>query len=268
MRKTLGFGVVLAAVYLTGTFEVAYSQTGAAGGAGQGARAPSAVGGVVNNVEQQAAQATGLNNNATPAPAVPGPTTPTIPGPTTAGVAAPGAVTTTPANTYQTPGMTGAALNPAGTTTAYPGTTTNYSANYAQPGSYPGTYTGATPGYTGRTMPGMVGYNSVNPMGTTMAPPYYYAGSAGMPYATYSNPGYASGYAYPAYTNTTYQTYPVRQRRGLFGFGRRNRVVYPASPYGYNTYSNGANSPYGYSTYGTTTYYSTPGSYSYGTYPY
>jgi hypothetical protein len=141
----------------------------------------------------------------------------------------------------------------------------NNSSNYAnanyQQGAYPSTATASNPGYTGRDMPGMAGYNNVNPMGTTMAPSYYYAGTAGMPYATYPNAGYASGTAYPGYTTTTYQNYSVRPRRGLFG--RRGRVVYPATPSGYTMYSNGYSYPYGYSSYGTTTYYSTPGAYPY-----
>jgi hypothetical protein len=94
----------------------------------------------------------------------------------------------------------------------------NYAANAmtnAVPGLqqgayYPGTAPSATPGYAGRVMPGMVGYDSVNPMGTTMAPGYYYAGTAGMPYATYNNTpgygypyygGYGSGNGYPNYSN-------------------------------------------------------------------
>jgi hypothetical protein len=117
-------------------------------------------------------------------------------------------------------------------------------------------------------MPGMTGYNSVNPMGTTMAPGYYYAGTAGTPYTT-STPAYGTnGYS-------TAQPYMV-QRRGLFG--RRNRIVYPASPYGATTYQT---APSAYTTYGTTTYsttpgvynygnsnYTTPGTYRYGAYPY
>jgi len=169
-------------------------------------------------------------------------------------------------------------------TTATPNTTSpfppgtpgewNYQANPAngyapgvQRGYYPGTATAATPGYTGRVMPGMAGYNGVNPMGTTMAPSYYYAGTAGMPYATYNQTsagnspyGYGATTAYPStYAPGTYvggaPGYVV-QRRGLFG--RRSRVVYPAGSYTYRSY------PSGYSTYGTTTYYSTPGTYNYG----
>lgn len=172
----------------------------------------------------------------------------------------------------------------------YRSNSSNTYANRAEQGIYPGPATGATPGYTSRVMPGMGGYNGVNPMGTTMAPGYYYAGTAGMPYATYNSQGtngggmpyqygattaYPRSYITPGYNGTQIQGYTY-QRRGLFG--RRNRIVYPAnspgnaygsysaSPNGYSTY--GA-APSGYNTaYGTTTYYSSPGSYSYGTYPY
>lgn len=157
-------------------------------------------------------------------------------------------------------------------------------ANQANQGIYPGTSTAATPGYTGRLMPGMGGYNSVNPMGTTMAPGYYYAGSAGLPYATYNTPGNPAGtampYAYGAttaypttYMNRGYGGAPAQgysmPRRGLFG--RRNRVVYPASPYGSN--NNYGSYPSGYTTYGApgtygNTTYTTPGSYTNGAYPY
>jgi hypothetical protein len=297
MRKTLGFGVVLAAAYLTGTVGMAYGQ------AGRSAPAPrppatNPARSALGNVEQQAAQAAGLDNSTgTTAPAsgqpattvpgqsattVPGQSATTIPGqpattipgqpanmipgqPATT-VPASGAMTTTPANTYQVPGITGTQVNPAGTATAYPGTTTTYSSSYYQAGTIPGTYTGATPGYTNRTMPGMAGYNSVNPMATTMAPGYYYAGTAGMPYATGTTTGYA-----PTYGNTGYYTaqpygYTVPQRRGLFGglFRRRNRVAYPATtltnPFG--------SSPAGYSGYYTTTYTTAPGTYYYSTSPY
>jgi hypothetical protein len=222
-------------------------------------------------------------NAGVPGQAVPSPTAPGMP------------ATTTPANTYQVPGTTGTVVNPAGAggVQTYPGTTT-YSSNYYAPGArvgtYPGTSTGATPGYANRVMPGMAGYNTVNPMPTTMAPGYYYAGTGGMPYATYNTPGsYSSGNVTPGYYNTQAQTYPIQPRRGLFGFGRRNRMVYPASPYGtttnspygystygtttyspYNSsvYGNRAYSPSGYSTYGTTTYSTVPGTYTYGAAPY
>jgi hypothetical protein len=155
--------------------------------------------------------------------------------------------------------------------TTYPGAanTTTYSSNYytagPQQGVYPGTATGATPGYTSRGMPGMAGYNAVNPMATTLAPGYNYAGTAGMPYATGTTTGNSPAYGAPGYYTMQPQTYPVRQRRGLFGFWRRNRVAYPASPSGAMTYGT---TPSGYATYGTTTYYSTPATYTYRTSPY
>jgi hypothetical protein len=292
MRKILGFGVVLAAAYLTSTWEVAYAQ--GAGQAGGGGAARSALGGAVNNVEQQAAQDAGLtnpapNNAAVPGattPAVPGATTPAVPGTTTpavpgttipavpgqttgtvpgqniVGAPAPGTVTTAPANMYQTSGTTGNVANPAGTTAPYAGTTTGYTSNYYPAGTYPGTYTGATPGYTNRIMPGMRGYNSVNPMATTMAPGYYYAGTAGTPYAT---TGYAPMSTTPGYYTTQPYGYTVPQRRGLFGgLFRRNRVTYPVTNYG-NPYGT---TPYGYTTYTNTTYYAAPGTYVYSGSPY
>ncbi len=161
----------------------------------------------------------------------------------------------------------GAGMNHAAVGT--PGQT--YTPGLANQGIYPGTSTAATPGYAGRLMPGMETYNAVNPMGTTMTPGYYYAGTAGLPYATYNAPGYSGYNAMPyAYGATTAYptTYMVPRytptRRGLFG--RRNRVVYPASPYGgYN--SSYGSYPSGYTTYGNTTY-TTPGSYTAGPYPY
>jgi hypothetical protein len=195
-------------------------------------------------------------------------------------------------------GVTGA--SPANTVpgTAYtPGVGNPAQGNYAanamtnavpgfQQGTYPGTATAATRGYTGRVMPGMAGYNAMNPMGTTMAPSYY-AGTTGMPYATSNTPGYAGTagmpsayrattayprtYMNPGYSAAQIQGYPV-QRRGLFG--RRNRIAYPASPYANSTYGTYAASPYrsytygtypaGTTTYGTTTYYTSPGTYTYG----
>jgi len=113
-----------------------------------------------------------------------------------------GAVPTYPGNT--TTGI-GNAVTGYQAGTPYPGAAnmTTYSSNYSAPGyqagTYPGPSTGATPGYTNRVMPGMAGYNDINPMATTMAPGYYYAGTGGMPYATYNTPGYSSmyGYGYP-----------------------------------------------------------------------
>ena len=89
-------------------------------------------------------------------------------------------------------------------------------------------------------------------------------GGTGMPYQYGATTAYPAGYVNPGYNATQIQGYTV-QRRGLFG--RRNRVVYPASPYGASTYTYGAY-PTGYTTYGTTTTYSMPGPYSYRTSPY
>jgi hypothetical protein len=263
MRKILGFGVVLAVASLTGSPSVAYGQPGT-GNVVTSPRGTSVT--APGNLAQQATQAAGLSNPAGTTGAVPGQNVGAVPGQTIGGAPAPGTVATMPGNTYQAPGMTGSVMNPAGTVTGYPGTMTNYSSNYYQAGTYPGTYTGATPGYVNRTMPGMAGYNSVNPMATTMAPGYYYAGTAGMPYATYNTPGYAPTYGNTAYYTTQPYGSTVQQRRGLFGglFRRRNRVTYPATTYGspYGT------TPYGYSGYTTTTYYTAPGTYTYGSYPY
>jgi hypothetical protein len=187
MRKTLGFGVFLAAAYLTGSLGAAYAQTGAGGQARRGNAARSVVGGALNNVEQQAAQAAGLISPMTPSPAVPGQTTTTVPGQTIGRVPAPGTMTTTPANTYQTPGMTGIMANPVGTVTAYPGTAT-YSSNSYQAGTYPRTYRGATPAYTNQIVPGCT---SVTPMATTQLAPGSYSGTARTPSPTYYTPGYA-----------------------------------------------------------------------------
>jgi hypothetical protein len=299
MRKILGFGVVLAVASLTGTVGVTYGQTGT----GNVTTTPgSLITAPANSVQAAndaaaANRAGALNRAAAAEAAVTG--QPTTPAPNPAGTM----TTTTPGNTYQAPGTTGTVVNPAGaggvqtypgnvapgtintgtgyqTGATYPGApnTTTYSSNYYAPGvqagTYPGPSTGATPGYTNRVMPGMAGYNAVNPMATTMAPGYYYAGTGGMPYATYNTPGYSSMYVTPGYYPTQVQNYTVRPRRGLFG--RRNRVVYPASPYGttygsspygYNTYGSTTYSPYGYSTNSTTTYSTVPGTYTYSPAP-
>jgi hypothetical protein len=210
MRNHLGFGIVLAAASLAVSVDVAYGQS-RGGGAAVNA----------NNV------GAAVNTAVTGSPAMPG---------QTGGIGGNAAV---PGN-VPVPGMAGTMADPSGVTGAAP-------ANAATPGvmqgTYPGSATGVTPGYTSRIMPGMQGYNAVNPMATTMAPSYYYAGTAGMPAATYGT-----------------QTGPyVVQRRGLFG--RRNRVVYPASPYGYSTYGT---TPGGYSPYQATTYYTRPNVYTYG----
>jgi PDZ domain len=244
MRKILGFGVVLAAAYLTGTVGAAYGQQRG------GATAPNTIANPAINTAVQGATGTpnqpgGIGANAA-APTnvqVPGtagsvlnqtgvtgarPAT-ASPGTMTAGA---GAKTAAPGN-VRVPRTAGTVLNRAGVTRTSPANTVpgrtytpgvgnpargNYAANAMtnavpgfQQGTYPGTATGATPGSTGRVMLGVAGYNSVNPMGTTMAPGYYYANTAGMPYATYNNtPGYgypyygygnAYGYGYPYYSN-------------------------------------------------------------------
>jgi hypothetical protein len=292
MRINVGFGVALAVASLMAA-GTASGQSGAAGGTGNGAAggigrttttSPHTLLTAPNNLEQQANQAA---NNAVGTTAVPGQVAPPP---------AAGNVATTPGSTYEAPGTTGTPFNPAGvpTTNTYqtnpaPGTVTpgryapgaaypqgtygatTYSSNYYAPGFQQGTYpaaanTAASPGYTGRVMPGMAGYNSVNPMGTTMAPGYYYAGTAGMPYATGATTGYSSMYVAPGYYSTQPQTYTVQQRRGLFGglFRRRNRVVYSSGPYG-TTYGT---APSGYTT--TSGYYpaTTPGTYYYTPSPY
>ncbi len=179
----------------------------------------------------------------------------------------------------------GAGYSPANVYSSTPYNGSAYSSNYYAPGAQEGVapssaITAATPGYTNRVMPGMAGYNSVNPMATTMAPGYYYAGTAGLPYATGASTGYSTTYVAPNYYT---QGYVPQSRRGLFGLRRRNRVVYTTSPYGTNYYSNttygynngmtynngygnGWSSP-GYNTTGYTTV-TTPGSYYYTTAPY
>lgn len=233
MRNNVRLGVVLAAAYLTGTAGLAYGQ---AAGRNTGAATGTSI-------------ATGVGNAAgvQAAPAVP------VQTPST------GTLVTTPANVAQpaigAPGAT--QYNAATGAPTAAGMVPGQSVVNQTPGS---AGTGAlTPGYTNRAMPGMTGYNSVNPMATTMAPGYYYAGTAGMPYATR---GYNSMYVTPGnYYVTQPGTYPVRQRRGLLGglFRRRNRVAYPATTYG--------TTPYGYTTYGTTTY-TAPTTYTYTTAPY
>jgi hypothetical protein len=132
-----------------------------------------------------------------------------------------GAVRTYPGNT--TTGI-GNAVTGYQAGTPYPGAAnlTTYSTNDSAPGyqagTYPGPGTGATPGYTNRVMPGMAGYNDINPMATTMAPGYYYAGTGGMPYATYNTPGYSSMYG---------NGYPYSGSASGYGYG----VPYYATAY-------------------------------------
>jgi len=106
-------------------------------------------------------------------------------------------------------------------------------------------------------------YNSYYGMQSGMANPGYstYPGGNYVYSSRYAAPG--SGYGYSTAAPTS-----MPARRGLFGglFGRRNRMAYGTSPYGY-TYGS---APYGYTTGGvpySSGYVSTPGSYTYGTAP-
>ena len=240
MRYILGFCVVLAVANLTGIVERAYAfQTPAAGRTAPAPPAPGTAGAVENAVQQNllpgdTTQSTVTSPaNANPAPGIPGTVTST-----------PAATTTATTNAIQNPTSPGAVIgNPAaGTTTApgyvAPGTVNagpmnrqTYSSNYV-----PGTQAVTTPGVA------VGGINSVNPMGTTMPIGTYYSGAGVGPYGVYPRTTtYSSMYVTPGYTTagqtyytTPVQTYPIRQRRGLFGglFGRRNRV-YATSPYTY-----------------------------------
>jgi hypothetical protein len=231
MRRILGFGVVLAAACLTGTLGAAYGQQ-RGGATGPNTIANQAINTAVQGATGTPNQPGGIGANAA------APTNVQVPGTAgsvlnRAGVTGAGPATASPGTmtagaraktaapgNVQVPGTTGTVLNRAGVTGTSPANTvpgTTYTpgvgnparGNYAtnamtnavpgfQQGTYPGTATGATPGYAGRVMPGLAGYNSVNPMGTTMVPSYYYAGTAGMPYATYNN---TLGYGYPYYSN-------------------------------------------------------------------
>ena len=283
MRRILGFGVILSVVSLTAAVESAYGQAGAGGrgaGAGAGGRTASTV---VNDAQQVtnggAATTTDGTNPALPGQAVTTPpqpggigttpgNTPQVPGTAgnvlnQSGVMPTNPASTAPGNTPQVPGTAGTVLNQSGVmptnpATTAPGTvnpaaanTTTYSSSYYAPGAQqgvnPASTTGVTPGYTNSMRPGVAGYNSVNPMATTMTPGSYYPGTTGTTYATGATTGYSSMYVTPGYYTTQPQTYTVQQRRGLFGgmFRRRNRVAYPASPY--------VTSPYGYTTTGYTT---------------
>jgi hypothetical protein len=254
MRKILGFGVILSVVSLTAAVESAYGQAGAGGrgaGAGAGGRTASTV---VNDAQQVTNGGAATTTDGTN-PALPGQAVTTPP--------QPGGIGTTPGNTPQVPGTAGNVLNQSGVmptnpATTAPGTvnpaaanTTTYSSSYYAPGAQqgvnPASTTGVTPGYTNSMRPGVAGYNSVNPMATTMTPGSFYPGTTGTTYATGATTGYSSMYVTPGYYTTQPQTYTVQQRRGLLGgmFRRRNRVAYPASPY--------VTSPYGYTTTGYTT---------------
>jgi hypothetical protein len=279
MRKSFGFGVVLTAACLGGTSDTAYGQAGgpATVGGRLGTTTSSSLVTAPNNLEQKANEQ--AQANGTPAAAGQPGNANMAPGMTGNMATQPNVPSTNPGATY-TPGL----ANPGEWN--YRSNAPNTNAARAAQGIYPGTATAATPGYTSREMPGMGGYNGVNPMGTTMAPSYYYAGTAGMPYATYNSPGmygaggapspygattaYPNSYITPGYNATQVQGYTY-QRRGLFG--RRNRVVYPANTYGATTYGTYPGTTYraypsGYTTYSTTTYYPNSGSYTYGSYPY
>jgi hypothetical protein len=254
MRYILGFCVVLAVANLTGIVERAYAfQTPAAGRTAPAPPASGTAGAVENAVQQNLVPGGTTTQSTATSPATANPA-PSIPGTVNS---TPGATT----NANQIPTSPGAVIgNPATVTTTAPGyvapgtvnagTTNNqaYSSNYV-----PGTQTVTTPGVaTG-------GINSVNPMGTTMPIGSFYSGAGVGPYGVYPRTTtYSSMYVTPGYTTagqtyytTPVQTYPIRQRRGLFGglFGRRNNV-YTTAPY---TYTYGT-APGTYYTYGTAPY--------------
>jgi hypothetical protein len=251
MRYILGFGVVLAVANLTGAVEMASAYQAPAAG------------------------------RTVPSPPLPaGATVTASPTQTPAGAPAtttsPGSLLTAPGNLEQQANERSVApidrVAP-GVTTAAPGTTS------AAPGTVvPGTVNPQpVPGrtYSSNYVPG------VQPAQTPVAPmaeiPYYgsYYGAAaaqpgtsssgyyGYPAGTY---GYSSMYVTPGYGYRTGTTTYAPARRGPFGlFGRRNAQVYTTGPYG-TTYST---APYGY-TSGAAPYnygYSTPGTYTYGTFP-
>jgi len=239
MRRMLGFGAALAVIGLIGTLDTAYGQAGADGKVGRGT---STAGTAENALQGNALPGeTNTGTTATSPPTVGTLTGTQAPATSGTGTTVPGTVTSTatPATAYQSPGTTGiGTMNPAAGTTTAPGylapgvvnrvnpvnpgaVNRTYSSNYyatgAQPAMAPGTVV-TNPANAGAVgMPGM-GYNSVNPMGTTMPAGSYYQGAG---------PG---NYVAPAYG----AQYPVRQRRGLFGgmFRRRNRQVYTTAPYG------------------------------------
>lgn len=263
MRYILGFGVVLAVANLTGTVETAYAFQAPATTRTPPPPVPGAPSAVENAVQQNlnptgtttATTTDPANATQTPPPSgtiITAPTTPTTPANAIQAPAVPGSVTNNPAT-----GALNAQPNMVpGTNSA--GITNNrtYSSNYV-PGTQPVTTPGAVmttpPATSGAVgMPGM-GYSTA----TTMAPGTYYQG--GVP-AGYSSMYVAPGYTTAAPTYYTTQTYPVRQRRGLFGglFRRRNAQVYTTAPYGY-TYGTAP---------GTYTYTAAPGAYTYAPAPY
>ncbi len=259
MSSSRGFCAVMAVVGLIGTAQTAYGQAGTTG------RAASTAATVENAVQGNTRAGTAANMPPAQVP-VSGELNTT----------SPGSLVTSPNNLEQeanqralnnpATGVTGAATTnqPAGAT-IYPSTATpaavnnpaaltnrTYSSYYV-----PGTQ-GTTPGAGAIGVPGM-GYNTVNPMGTTMAPGTYYSGAGYTPYGVPTTT-YSSMYVTPGFT-TPIQTYSTVPRRGLFGgMFRRNRQVYTTAPYTY-TYGT-APSTYTYS-YGTV-----PGTYTYTQAPY
>jgi hypothetical protein len=261
MRSILGFCAVLAVANLTGTVERAYAFQAPAAGrpAPPPPPAPAAAATAENAVQQDLLPgATTPTTVTTPANANQVPATPrTITTPPGTVSATPGATTMAPANAIQTPGAPGTVTtNPSAVTTTSPGYvapgTVNAGAlNSRTYSSYyvPGTQPGMTPGAGAVGVPGM-GSNTVNPMGTTMAPGTYSSGAGLRPYGTPTTT-YSSMYVTPGYYTTPTPTYVTRPRRGLFGglFRRGNRQVYTTAPYTY--------------TYGTA-----PGTYTYAPAPY
>jgi len=251
MRYILGLCVVLAAANLTGMVERAHGFQAAGRSAGQAAA----------TTAENAAQQTLLPGSTTTQTPVTSPTitnpVPQIPG---TGTSTPAATTTAPTNVIQTPAVPGTVTNNpvagamANQGLVVPGTSnTGVINNPTSASNYvPAIHPGTTPSI------GAGGLNAVNPMATTMPIGSYTSGAGVGPTGMLPGTTYSSRYVTPGYTNagqtyytTPTQTYPVRQRRGLFGgmFRRRNRQVYTTAP---TTY-----------TYGTV-----PGTYSYVPAPY
>jgi hypothetical protein len=136
-------------------------------------------------------------------------------------------------------------------------TNQGYSSYYVQGAGRP--QTPVTP------MAGIPYYNTFSGAGAAY-PGMGTSGYAAYPARSY---GYSSMYVAPGTTYGAAPTY-MPARRGLFGglFGRRNRQVYTAGPYG-TTYGT---MPYGTTTYGAAPYTygsgMTTGSYTYGAAPY
>jgi hypothetical protein len=277
MRYILGFGVVLAVANLTGAVEMASAyQAPAAGRTVPSPPLPAGATATASPTQTPAGTLTSVSPTQTPAgaTATASPTQTPAGAPTT--TTSPGSLLTAPGNLEQqanersvapidrvAPGVTTAAP---GTTSAAPGTvvpgTVNpqpvpgrtYSSNYvpgAQPAQTPVTPMAEIPYYGSY-------YGAAAAQPGTSSSGYY-----GYPAGTY---GYSSMYVTPGYGYRTGTTTYAPARRGPFGlFGRRNAQVYTTGPYG-TTYST---APYGY-TSGAAPYnygYSTPGTYTYGTFP-